>query len=134
MNQYEILFNREVNSIVLEKRYNSTTVKRLKSDCKFKIDTKMFSKNSGIYVNILKMRLRQVKLNGNCIDSITVKHNDEVKKRFCGELLPGEIKSIEDLKGKVKITINIDRSRPLYDDEYLEFQIVATAFKGNNCG
>lgn len=131
MNKYEIPFNREVNSIVLEKRFNATTAKRLKSDCTFKIDTKLFGKNSGIYVNILKMRLRQVKLTGACIDSIVVKYNDDVKRRFCGDQPLGVIKSIEDTKGKVKITVSIDTGKPLRDDEILEFQIVATAFRGN---
>ncbi|CRL05823.1 CLUMA_CG018850, isoform A [Clunio marinus] len=129
MNKYEIHFNNEVNSVVLEKRFNATAVKRLQSDCTFKIDTRLFSKDSGIYVNILKMRLRQVKLTGVCIDSITIKYNDDVKKRYCGELPPGEIKSIEDIKGKVKITVSIDRGRPLNDDEVIEFQIAATAYK-----
>lgn len=133
MNKYEINFNREVNSIVLEKYFTALQVKRLKSDCTFKIDTKLFGKNSGIYVNILKMKMRQVKLTGACIDSITIKYNDDVKKRFCGELPSGEIKSIEDHKGKVKITVSIDKSQPFSDiDDYVEFQIVATAFKGEN--
>lgn len=130
MNKYKIPFNREVQSIVLEKRFNATTAKRLKSDCTFKIDTEQLGRNAGIYVNILKMRLRQVKLTGICIDSITVKYNDDVKKRFCGDQAPGVIKSIEDMKGKVKITVSIDTGKPLRDDEILEFQIVATAFKG----
>lgn len=131
MNKYEINFNREVNSIVLERRFSALQVKRLKSDCTFKIDTKLFGKNSGIYVNILKMKLRQVKLTGDCIDSITIKYNDDVKKRYCGELPRGEIKSIEDFKGKVKITVSIDRSVAFDDiDDYVEFQIVATGFKG----
>lgn len=131
MNKYEINFNRDTNSIVLEKRFNVQQVKRLKSDCTFKIDTKQFGKNSGIYVNILKMRLRQVKLTGACIDSITIKYNDDVKKRYCGDLPFGEIKSIEDFKGKVKITVSIDKSVVFNDpDDYIEFQIVATAFKG----
>lgn len=132
MNKYDVGFSREVNSVVLEKRFTALQVKRLKSDCTFKIDTKLFGKNSGIYVNILKMRMRQVKLTGNCIDSITVKYNDDTKKRFCGDLPPGEIKSIEDHKGKVKITISIDRSLAFADnDDFVEFQIVATAFRGS---
>lgn len=131
MNKYEINFNREVNSIVLERRFSALQVKRLKSDCTFKIDTKLFGKNSGVYVNILKMKLRQVKLTGVCIDSIVIKYNDDVKKRYCGELPKGEIKSIEDFKGKVKITVSIDRSVAFDDiDDYVEFQIVATGFKG----
>jgi len=130
MNKYEINFNREANSIVLERRFSPLQVKRLKSDCTFKIDTKFFGKNAGIYVNIVKMRLRQTKLTGNCIDSITIKHNDDAKKRFCGDLPPGEIKSVEDFKGKVKITVSIDKSVPFSDpDDYVEFQIVATAYK-----
>jgi hypothetical protein len=73
-----------------------------------------------------------VRLTGECIDSIIIKYNDDVKKRYCGELLPDEIKSIEDHKGKVKITVSIDRSVPFSDPEdYVEFKIVATAFKGN---
>lgn len=133
MNKYEINFNREVNSIVLERQFSALQVKRLKSDCTFKIDTKLFGKNSGIYVNILKMKLRQVKLTGVCIDSITIKYNDDVKKRYCGELPKGEIKSIEDFKGKVKITVSIDRSFAFDDiDDYVEFQIVATGFKGED--
>lgn len=133
MNKYEISFTREVNAMVLEKRFNVHQVKRLKSDCTFKIDTKAYGKNSGIYLNILKMKLRRVKLTGVCIDSITVKYNDDTKKRFCGELNEGEIKSIEDHKGKVKITISIDRSYAFTDPEdYLEFQIVATAYKGKS--
>lgn len=132
MNKYEINFNRETNAIILERRFSPLQVKRLKSDCTFKIDTKFFGKNAGIYVNIVKMRLRQTKLTGNCIDSITIKHNDDAKKRFCGDLQPGEIKSIEDFKGKVKITVSIDRSVPFTDPEdYVEFQIVVTAYKGN---
>lgn len=131
MNKYEIHFNADENSIVLEKSFNASQVKRLKSDCTFKIDSNLFGKNSGIYVNILKMRLRQVKTTGVCIDSLTIKYNEKVKKRFCGDIPPGEIKSVEDLYGKVKITLSIDRGRPLQDDELLEFQIVATAFKGN---
>lgn len=78
------------------------------------------------------MKLRQVKLTGDCIDSIVVKYNDGVKRRFCGDQAPGIIKSIEDTKGKVKITVSIDYKKPLRDDEILEFQIVATAFKGEN--
>lgn len=132
MNKYEINFNREVNSIVLERRFSPMNVKRLRSDCTFRIDTKHFGKNAGIYVNILKMRLRQTKLTGVCIDSITIKYNDDVKKRYCGDLPAGEIKSIEDFKGKVKITVSIDRNVAFSDPEdYVEFQIVATAFKGN---
>lgn len=131
MNKYEINFNRDANAIVLEKRFSAQQVKRLKSDCTFKIDTNHFGKNSGIYVNILKMRLRQVKLTGVCIDSLTIKYNDDVKKRFCGDLPPGEIKSIEDFKGKVKITLSVDKGVVFNDpDDYIEFQIVATAFKG----
>lgn len=134
MNKYELNFNREVNSIILEKRFNVQEVKRLKSDCIFKIETKDFGKSSGIYINILKMRLRQKRLTGVCIDSITIKYNDDVKKRYCGELPNGEIKSIEDHKGKVKITISIDKSTPFDDPEdFVEFQIVATGFKGNSC-
>lgn len=79
------------------------------------------------------MKMRQVKLTGACIDSITIKHNDDQKKRFCGELPNGEIKSIEDHKGKVKITVSIDKSYPFNDiEDYVEFQIVATAFRGKN--
>lgn len=135
MNRYEINFNRELNSIVLERRFSPLQVKRLKSDCTFRIDTKHFGKNAGIYVNILKMRLRQTKITGVCIDSITIKYNDDVKKRFCGALPVGEIKSIEDFKGKLKITVSIDRNVAFSDpDDYVEFQIVATAFKGKNFG
>jgi hypothetical protein len=133
MNKYELSFNREVNAIILEKRFNVQEVKRLKSDCTFKIDTKHFGKNSGIYINILKMRLRQKRLTGVCIDSITIKYNDDVKKRYCGELPPGEIKSIEDHKGKVKITVSIDKSTPFDNpDDFVEFQIVATGYKGKS--
>lgn len=132
MNKYEVNFNRDMNSIVLERRFSALQVKRLKSECTFKIDTKRFGKNSGIYINILKMKLRQTRPTGVCIDSITIKYNDNVKKRFCGELPPGEIKSIEDHQGKVKITVSIDRQHPFNDiDDYVEFQIVATAFRGN---
>jgi hypothetical protein len=133
MNRYKVEFKRDVSAIVIEKRFNATQVKRLKSDCKFEIDTKYFAKNAGIYVNILKMRLRQEKLKGECIDYIIVKYNDDTKKRFCGTLPVGEIKSIEDYKGKVKITVSIDKSKVMDDDDYVEFQIVATAFKGKLC-
>lgn len=132
MNKYEIGFSREESSVVLERRFSAQQVKRLKTDCTFKIDTKVFGKDSGIYVNIVKMRMRQVKITGVCVDSITIKYNDDSKKRFCGELEPGEIKSIEDHKGKVKITISLDRNLAFSDsDDYVEFQIVVTAFKGD---
>lgn len=122
-------------SVILEKRFNSSQVKRLKSDCKITIETKGIGKNPGLYVNILKMKMRQqtgVGINqGACIDSIQVKIDDKVKKRFCGELDRGEIKSLEDHSGKVKITISIDKYTPFTDpDDFLEFQIVVTVFKG----
>lgn len=135
INNYELALTYLEQSVVLEKRFNASQVKRLKSDCKITIESKSFGKNAGIYVNILKMKMRKytgpgIKQN-ECIDSITIKYNDNVKKRFCGDLEHSEIKSFEDHKGKVKITISIDRQMPFSDPEdYVEFQVVATVFKG----
>jgi hypothetical protein len=135
INNYELDLTYSEQSIVLEKRFNALQVKRIKNDCKITIESKSFGRNAGIYVNILKMKMRQYRGPGikqnECIDSITIKYNDNVKKRFCGDLENNEIKSLEDHKGKVKITISIDKQMPFSDPEdYVEFQIVATVFKG----
>lgn len=129
-NKYDVSLSDTAQAIVIEKRFNVSQIKRLKSDCKFVIDTKYFSRNSGIYVNILKLKMRHHPT-GACIDSLTVKFNEKIKRQYCRPLEPGEIKSIEDASGKVKITVSIDRNTPFNDPEdYVEFQIVATAFKG----
>lgn len=129
-NKYEVSLNEGVQAIVIEKRFNASQIKRLKSDCKFVIETKHFARNSGLYVNILKLKMRRTPT-GSCIDSLIIKYNDRIKKHFCKELEPGDIESIEDSLGKIKITVSIDRSVPFNDPEdYIEFQVVATAFKG----
>ena len=129
-NKYDVSLSDTAQAIVIEKRFNVSQIKRLKSDCKFVIDTKFFSRNSGIYVNILKLKMRHHPT-GACIDSLTVKFNEKIKRQYCRPLEPGEIKSIEDASGKVKITVSIDRNTPFNDPEdFVEFQIVATAFKG----
>lgn len=134
INKYEIDFDREHNSVVIERKFNASAVKRMKTECSFKIYTSNFNKHAGIYINIVKLKLRKIAYTGECIDSITVKYNGDIKKRFCGELSPGEIRSIEDTKGKVKITIAVDHRMPFNDpDDFIEFQIVATAFKGKHC-
>lgn len=129
-NKYDVSLTEAAQAIVIEKRFNATQIKRLKSDCKFTIDTKYFAKNSGVYVNILKLKMRHTPT-GLCIDSLIVKYNEKIKKQYCKPLDVGEIRSIEDTSGKVKITVSIDRNVPFKDpDDYVEFQIVATAFKG----
>jgi hypothetical protein len=129
-NRYEIPLSETAQAIVIEKRFNASQIKRLKSDCKFQIDTKLFNRNAGIYVNILKLKMRHTPT-GACIDSLIIKFNEKIKKQYCRPLDAGEIKSIEDSSGKVKITVSIDRSVPFNDpDDYVEFQVVATAFKG----
>lgn len=135
VNKYEIPLTYSEQSVILEKRFNASQVKKLKGDCKISIEARGIGRNPGLYVNILKMKMRQetgVGIHqGNCIDSIQVKIDDKVKKRFCGELDRGEIKSLEDHSGKVKITISTDKYATFADpNDYLEFQIVVTVFRG----
>jgi hypothetical protein len=129
-NKYEVSLNEGAQAIVIEKRFNASQIKRLKSDCKFVIDTKHFARNSGLYVNVLKLKMRHHPT-GACIDSLIIKYNEKIKKQYCRPMDGGEIRSIEDTSGKVKITVSIDRNVPFDDPEdFVEFQIVATAFKG----
>jgi len=97
-----------------------------------KLSTKDYHYSGGIYVNILKMKLRQWPITNECIDYITIKDSSDKKRRFCGTLQKGEVKSVDSVKEKVKITVTIDHGMPFTrDDDYIEFQIVATAYKGN---
>lgn len=127
-NKYTINLESPVTSVIIQNSFNSSTYKRFKRDCAFKI----VSENSGIYVNIRKMKLRQNAITGECYDSLLIKYSDDVKHRFCGDLKDQQIKSIEDLKGSVKITLSIDNLRAFTDTkDVLEFSVVATAFTGN---
>jgi hypothetical protein len=129
-NKYEVNLNGHSSAILLQMRWNATAAKKLKDDCKITITTKNFQKNSGIYINILKMKLRQYKSSEKCIDTLEIKYNGNIKQVFCGTLSAGKIKSYEDLTGKVKLTLSIDTSIPFdRNDDFLELQIVATAFK-----
>jgi hypothetical protein len=132
-NKYEVDLNRSYSAIILQMRWNATAAKKLKDDCKITITTKNFQKNSGIYINILKMKLRQYKSSEKCIDTLQIKYNGNIKQAVCGTLSAGKIKSYEDLTGKVKLTLSIDTSVPFErNEDFLELQIVATAFKECN--
>jgi hypothetical protein len=131
-NKYDIDLSGKHSSVLINLRFNASQVKKMKSDCKFTINTKRFHKRGGIYLNILKMKLRQHRLTEKCIDSLQIKYNQNIKQSVCGTLNAGKIKSYEDLTGKVKITLNVDHSTPFDGkDDFIEFQLVATAFKGN---
>ena len=98
----------------------------MKEDCVIKLDTKEFNRNAGIYLNIRQIKLRR-KPNGDCIDSITVKYNN-IKEHHCGA--KNDMISLDDVKGKIKITISIDDTLPMDNpDDTIEFSIVATAYK-----
>lgn len=126
VNKYEYQFTNYESAIILEKSFNSSTYKRVKEDCIIKLDTKEFNRNAGIYLNIRKIKLRQ-KPNGDCIDSITIKYNN-MKEHHCSAR--NEMISLDDVKGKIKITISIDNTLPMENpDESIEFSIVATAYK-----
>ncbi|CAO1427490.1 unnamed protein product [Diamesa serratosioi] len=126
VNKYEYQFTNYESAIILEKSFNSSTYKRVKEVCIIKLDTKEFNRNAGIYLNIRKMKLRQ-KPNGDCIDSITIKYND-MKEHHCSA--KNGMISLDDVKGKIKITISIDNTLPMENpDETIEFSIVATAYK-----
>ncbi|KAG5670361.1 hypothetical protein PVAND_000632 [Polypedilum vanderplanki] len=130
INKYEIDLNRAYSAIVLSLKFNATQVRKIKNECKFVINTEQFDKNGGIYLNILKMKLRQQKYSEKCIDSIQIKYNGNIKQQICGTISNNKLTSYEDLTGKLKISLNIDSSVPfLKDDDFIEFQFVATAFK-----
>lgn len=127
-NKYTFNLVNPVTSVIIEKSFNSSSYKRFKRDCAFKI----VSENSGIFINIRKMRLRQNPITGECYDSLLIKYSEDVKHRFCGDLKDQQIKTIEDLRGSVKITLSIDNLRAFTDSkDFLEFSIVATAFTGH---
>jgi hypothetical protein len=130
-NKYDINLNRIHSSINLHMRLNATQAKKMKHECKFTISTKHFNKNAGIYINILKLKMRQHKYGSDrCIDSIQIKYNTNIRQIVCGNLSAGKIKSYEDASGKVKITLNVDTQVPFDSpDDFIEFQIVVTAFK-----
>lgn len=129
-NNYEVDLTGVHSSIVLQMRWNATQAKKLKTDCKIKITTKNFHRNSGIYINILKMKLRQYRSSEKCIDSLQIKYNGNIKQTVCGTLQAGKIKSFEDLAGTVKLTLKIDTGIPFdRNDDFIELQVVATAFK-----
>lgn len=111
-------------------RWNATAAKKLKTDCKLTITTKKFNRNAGIYLNIVRMKLRKYKASEKCIDTLRIKYNGNIKQAVCGTLQIGKIKSYEDLSGTVKLTLDIDTSYA-FDraDDFIELQIVATAFK-----
>jgi hypothetical protein len=128
--KHSVGFSEEATSVFFEKRLNSSSYKRFKRDCVINIKADEFDRNAGIFVNIVKMKLR--KKDGMCQDSITVKLNGGQEKFMkCGELEPGKIESFVDMSGEVKITVSIDNQLVWDDsDDYLEFAIVATAFIG----
>lgn len=129
-NKYEIDLNRANSAVLLNLRWNATLAKRLKNECKITINSKNFHKHGGIYINILKMKLRQYKSSEKCIDSLQIKYNGNIKQSVCGTLQLGKIKSYEDLNGKVKFTLNIDTAVPFdKPEDFIELQIVATAFR-----
>jgi hypothetical protein len=94
------------------------------------VSTEKFDSQSGIYLNIMRMNLRKHKYSERCIDSLQIKYNNNIKQSICGSISNGKVTSYEDLSGKVKITLNIDSRTPFQkDDDVIEFQIIATAFK-----
>jgi hypothetical protein len=130
INKYEIDLNRAHSAVLLSLKFNATQVKKIKNECKFVINTEHFDKNGGIYLNILKMKLRQQKYSERCIDSLQIKYNGNIKQSICGTISSNKLTSYEDLTGKVKISLNIDAGVPFQkDDDFIEFQFVATAFK-----
>lgn len=132
-NKYEIDFNRAYSSVLLHMRWNATAAKKLKNECKITITTKNFHKRGGIYINILKMKLRQYRSSEKCIDTLQIKYNGNIRQAVCGTLQAGKIKSYEDLNGKVKLTLTIDTQVPFdRPEDFVELQVVATAFKECN--
>lgn len=130
INKYEIDLNRQHSAIMLSLRFNATQAKKVKNECKFVINTEHFDSNGGIYLNILKMKLRQQKFSERCIDSLQIKYNGNIKQQICGSIANNKLTSYEDLSGKVKITLSIDSGVPfLRDDDFIEIQFVATAFR-----
>jgi hypothetical protein len=130
INKYEIELNKAHSAVLLSLKFNATQVRKIKNECKFVISTEHFDKNGGIYLNILKMKLRQQKFSEKCIDSLQIKYNGNIKQQICGTISNNKLTSYEDLTGKLKISINIDSSVPfLKEDDFIEFQFVATAFK-----
>lgn len=129
-NKYEIDLNRASSSVLLHLRWNATQAKKLRNECKITIQAKNFHKHGGIYINILKMKLRQYRSSEKCIDTLQIKYNGNIKQAVCGTLQAGRIKSYEDLNGKVKLTLNID-TQVAFDrpEDFIELQVVATAFK-----
>lgn len=118
------------SSVVFQVRFNGTEAKKLKTDCIITIMSKKFHRNSGIYINILKMKLRQYKSSEKCIDTLQIKYNGNIKQAVCGTLQAGKIKSYEDMAGTVKLTLAIDTQVPFdRPDDFIELQVVATAFK-----
>jgi hypothetical protein len=129
-NKYEIDLNRAYSSVLLQMRWNATQAKKLRNECKITINVKNFHKHGGIYVNILKMKLRQYRSSEKCIDTLQIKYNGNIKQAVCGTLQAGKIKSYEDLNGKVKLTLNIDTQVPFdKPEDFIEIHVVATAFK-----
>lgn len=111
-------------------RWNASQAKKLRNECKITITAKNFHKQGGIYINILKMKLRQYRSSEKCIDTLQIKYNGNIKQAVCGTLQAGKIKSYEDLNGKVKLTLNIDTQVPFdKPEDFVELQVVATAFK-----
>lgn len=132
-NKYEIDLNRASSAVLINLHFNATAAKKLKNECKITISTKNFHKHGGIYINILKMKLRQYRSSEKCIDTLQIKYNGNIKQAVCGTLQAGKIKSYEDLNGKVKLSLNIDTGVPFdRPEDFIELQVVATAFKECN--
>lgn len=120
-----------VKAFKFEKRLNSTT-KGLHSDCTIKIKTDK-NINSGIYVNILKMKLRKdlssPEGSKRCRDYIRLTVNKIELPQICGELMPGQILSFNDTSGDIKIKISVATSVAFTESsEYLEWSIIATPY------
>lgn len=130
INKYEIDLNRAHSAVLLSLKFNATQAKKIVNECKFTISSERFDAQSGIYVNIMKMNLRKQKYSERCIDSLQIKYNNNIKQSICGTISNGKITSYEDLTGRVKITLHIDNRTPFQrDEDHIEFQIIATAFK-----
>lgn len=129
-NKYEVNLSQSYSSVIFQMRWNATEAKKLKTECKITINSKVFHRQSGLYINILKMKLRQYKSSEKCIDSLQIKYNGNIKQAVCGTLQLGKIKSYEDMSGTVKLTLDIDTGVPFErPDDFIELQVVATAFK-----
>jgi hypothetical protein len=126
---YKVELEPDSSAFVISKRIEATQVKQLKNECTFEIDTKNFLDEAGIYVNIVG-RLRQDERTGKCIDYLELKYNDgenDVRKRLCGTF---DRNSVEVYKGEVSVTLFVNGNKPMSADDFIEFEMAATAFKG----